>query len=130
MADQINVNEHIEVGDLGVGEPDPGNETVVEADTSQNFDVAVDTDDRNTSRDDEYAMDVTEAAAADIAEDGTLITTLVSAVVDEASGLTMIDELVGVVMPDGTGIADERLSVVDAEGNFAVVSEGLEVVGA
>jgi len=128
MADEIRVSEDIEVGELGVGEPDTRNETLVEPDVTEVFDVVVDTDETDHSRDDEFAMDVTSASAADVDEDGTIVADVVTAVVDEASGATMIDEVVGVVTPDGTEIADERVSVIDADGNFAVVAEGVEVV--
>ena len=128
MTDEIRVSESIEVGDLGVGEPDTENETLVEPDVTEVFDVVVDTDETDHSRDDEFAMDVTQASAADVAEDGTIVADVVTAVVDEASGVTMIDEVVGVVTPDGTEIAEERVSVIDPDGNYAVVAEEVEVV--
>ena len=128
MADEIRVSEDIEVGDLGVGEPDTENETMVSPDVTEVFDIVVDTDETDHSRDDEFAMDVLQASAADVAEDGTIIADVVTAVVDEASGVTMIDEVVGVVTPDGTEISDERVSVIDPDGNYAVVAEEVEVV--
>jgi hypothetical protein len=127
MGDEIRVSEDIEVGDLGVGEPDTANETMVEPDVTEVFDVVVDTDETDHSRDDEFAMDVLQASAASVAEDGTIVADVVTAVVDEESGVAMIDEVVGVVTPDGTEIADERMSVIDPEGNFAVVGEEIEV---
>ena len=127
MADQIRATEDIKVGDLGIGEPDTGNTTVIEPDLAAAFDVTVDTDDTDHSRDDEFAMDVSQSASAEMDEDGTIVSDIVTTVVDEETGVTLIDEVVAVVAPDGTTVADETVSVIDADGSFSVLAEGIEV---
>ena len=129
MTDQIRASEDIDVGELGVGEPDTDNATVIEPDLAVAFDVVVDTDDTDHSRDDEFAMDITQSASADVAEDGSIVSDIVTTVVDEESGVTLIDEVVAVVAPDGTTVADETVSVIDADGTFGVLAEGIEVSG-
>ncbi len=128
MADQISANGDIEIGELGIGEPDTANATVITAGLGADFDVAVDTDDTDHSHDDEFAMDITQSAWADVAEDGSIVGDIVTTVVDEESGVTLIDEVVAVVAPDGTTVADETVSVIDADGSFGVLAEGIDVV--
>lgn len=127
MADEIRITEDIDVGDLAIGEPDETNETTVAADPGSAFDVTVDTDETDHSKDDEFAMDVLAGSSASVAEDGTIVADVVTATVDEESGITVIEETIGVVMPDGTEIADETVAVIDDEGNFLVVAEDIEV---
>jgi len=74
-------------------------------------------------------LDFLEAGGAEVAEDGTIVADRVSVVTDEKTGVVLIDELVGIISPDGTEIYDETISTIDADGNFAVLGEGLEVVG-
>ena len=127
MADEIRISEDIEVGDLAIGEPDEANETSVASDLESAFDVTVDTDETDHSKDDEFAMDVLQGSSASVDEDGTIVANVVTAVVDEETGIAIIDETTGVVMPDGSEIADETVAIIDAEGNFVVVAEDVDV---
>lgn len=91
------------------------------------FDVKVDADFAGRSAQDEFALDVLESSGAEVSEDGTIVSDVLTVLVDDESGFTVIDEVIGVSSPDGTQITEERISVVDPEGNYSVISDDVDV---
>jgi len=67
---------------------------------------------------------IVEETATEVAEDGTIITETVTAIIDEETGESVVDTVIDIVTPDGSEVIEETLAVVDAEGNVEILAEG------
>jgi hypothetical protein len=127
-------NEDIERA--GDGMPDLGEIDILETEAAGSgagvgltaFDVDVKADFAAPSKEDEFAMDVLTSGAAEVAEDGTIVADVVTASYDEESGITIIEEVLGVVAPDGTEIVEETVGVIDADGNYVELSGSVDAI--
>ncbi len=119
-----------DIGELNIGEVEIDDESGAPgAEGLEVFDVDVDTDLSSRPARDEFAMDVLAGSSAGVDEDGTIVADVVSVTMDEETGYAVIEEVVGIVTPDGTEITEETVSVLDPEGNLAVLADDVAVEG-
>jgi hypothetical protein len=73
---------------------------------------------------------VAEAETTVVANDGTIVSEDVKALLDEDGNPVALDDLVTVEAPDGSAAFDEVISVADEDGNLVPVEETVGVIDA
>ena len=119
------------IGELSILESDATDDSGATPEGSLDafdVDVAADFADRPVSG--EFDIDVMEGVGAEVSEDGSIVTDMVTVTMDEESGFAVIEEVVGVLTADGTQITEDRVSVLDPEGNLTVMADEVEVTEA
>lgn len=72
-------------------------------------------------------IEVVEAYSEEVEEDGTIVAEEVLAAIDPETGEAVIDDIVAVSAPDGSGFVEETVTAVDADGNVEVLADEVEV---
>ena len=71
-------------------------------------------------------MDELDATFVEVTQDGDVVSETVTAITDEDSGVTAVDDIVAVESADGSVLVDETVSsAIDADGNSTIVSESV-----
>ena len=75
-------------------------------------------------------FDEAEITVTAVDDEGDVVSETVTAVLDEETGLTAVDDVIVVEGADGTVVMDERVSLIDQEGNSALLSETVAAMDA
>ena len=68
-------------------------------------------------------LGIIEETATEVADDGTVVSEQVTAIIDAESGEAIIDSAVDITTTEGAKIHEETLSVVDDEGHVEIIGE-------
>lgn len=72
-------------------------------------------------------IEVVESYTEEVTEDGSVVAEDVIAAVDPLTGEAVIDDVVAVTEPDGSGFVEETITTVDADGNVEVLADEVEI---
>ena len=72
-------------------------------------------------------IEVVESYTEEVTEDGSVVAEDVIAAVDPLTGEAVIDDVVAVTEPDGSGCVEETITTVDADGNVEVLADEVEI---
>jgi len=117
-----------DIGELSILESEETDESGAKPEGSlAAFDVDVAADFAERPVKGEFDIDVMQGSGAEVSEDGTIVADMVTVTMDEDNGFAVIEEVVGVLTPDGTQITEDRVSVLDPDGNLTVMADEVEV---
>lgn len=122
-------NELADIGELNILESDDtDNAGTTQEGSMESFDVDVTADFAETRKAGEFDLDVLQGSGAEVLEDGTIVADVVTVTVSEDSpDYAVVDEVVGIVTPDGTEITEERVSILGPDGEFEVLADDVAV---
>ena len=72
-------------------------------------------------------IEVVESYTEEVTEDGSVVAEDVIAAVDPLTGEAVIDDVVAVTEPDGSGFVEETITTVDADGTVEVLADEVEI---